>query len=144
MEFSKSQLSAFTPQADALEQEVLKQKTQRAFEKMGRCHIYFYVQFQNFKLNMRIWFGLVLSFNFWVIQNKEANCSKEKRNQPTHKAFWGMFGLQMKKTKWNRDFPMFLKGFLCQKINFCSLTISLCRRIICLTFAASFWPLCLI
>lgn len=54
MEFSKGLLSAFTPQADALEQEILKQMTQTAFEKMARCHIYFYVLFQNFKLNMWI------------------------------------------------------------------------------------------
>lgn len=47
--------------------------------------------------------------------------------------------------KWNMEnklrFSLHLKAFLCQKIHFSSQSISLWRRILCLTFAASFWPL---
>lgn len=137
--FQKPTFFLLPQQVDALNQKVEK----RTFH-MWKSHIYFYVLYWHFKWNLWSCFLCFFSSIFCSFRLKVVvvNCSKNKT-----KPFWGCrgtswFANEVRKRNW--DFPVLLKVFLCQKIHFSSWSISLCRRILCLTFAASFWPLCLI
>lgn len=135
--FPKACFFLLPQRVDALNQQVLK----KTFH-MWKSHVYFYVLFWHFKWNLWSCFLCFFSSIFCSLRLKVVNCSKNKT-----KPFWGgggTFHLQMKLRERNWDFPVFLKVFLCQKIHFSSWSIPLCRRILCLTFAASLWPLCLI
>lgn len=128
--FPKSYLCHLSHQTDALNQDVFK-KTMN----MWKVHFYFCALLWHFIWNSWICFLYFFSSVCCSFKLKVYNSYKNKIAFYFGRWRDVWFANEIRKINW--DFPVYLKVFLCQKIHFSFQSISLWRRVLCLTFAVS-------